>query len=279
MKLCIRAHDLSGKGTQNILSELSALGLDGVQMVCYKAFDDITYAPGGINTRQSETIGQAFAEAGKIIPMVGAYFNPVHPDRQKAQLGEAVFAEYLRHCRNLGCSFVGSETGSCYGDPWLYHPESRTEKALEQVVETFSRLCDVAAENGSMVAVEGAVDHVCWNVQRLAEARRRIGKPTKVIFDLYNYLDGENQRDYLAVLEEGLQTFAGEILLFHMKDCCFTQSGRPRQVPFGTGELDMEAILARIKKYDENAVLTLEETTGNDIPFAVKTIKNIWERV
>ena len=81
------------------------------------------------------------------------------------------------------------------------------------------------------------------------------------------------------MLEEGLQTFAGEILLFHMKDCCFTQSGRPRQVPFGTGELDLEAILARIKKYDENAVLTLEETTGNDIPFAVKTIKNIWERV
>ena len=279
MKICIRAHDLSGKGTQNILSQLSALGIDGVQMVCYKAYDDVAYAPGGIHQAQAESIGQAFRDAGKIIPLVGAYFNPVHPDRQKAERCEAIFAEYLRHCRSMGCRYVGSETGSCYGDPWIYHPESRTDVALEQVVKTFSRLCDVAEENGSMVAMEGAVDHVCWNVQRLAEARRRIGKPTKVIFDLFNYLDAENQHDYLSILEEGLQTFAGEILLFHMKDCLFNESGKPQQVPFGTGDLDLEAVLGRIKKYDENAVLTLEGTTGNDIQFAVNTIKTIWERV
>lgn len=279
MKICIRAHDLSGKGTKSILSELSALGIDGVQMVCYKAYEDISYAPGGINHQQAETIGQAFADADKIIPLVGAYFNPVHPDRQKAERCESIFAEYLRLCRSMGCQYVGSETGSCYGDPWIYHPESRTEAALDQVVHTFSRLCDVAAEHGSMVAVEGAVDHVCWNVQRLAEARRRIGKPTKVIFDLFNYMDGENQRDYLSILEEGLNTFAGEILLFHMKDCRFSNAGKPQQVPFGTGDLDLEAILGRIKKYDENAVLTLEGTTGKDIQFAVHTIKTIWERV
>jgi L-ribulose-5-phosphate 3-epimerase UlaE len=100
-----------------------------------------------------------------------------------------------------------------------------------------------------------------------------------VIFDLFNYLDAENQHDYLSILEEGLQTFAGEILLFHMKDCLFNESGKPQQVPFGTGDLDLEAVLGRIKKYDENAVLTLEGTTGNDIQFAVNTIKTIWERV
>ena len=99
------------------------------------------------------------------------------------------------------------------------------------------------------------------------------------IFDLYNYLDCENQHDYLAVLEDGLQTFAGQILLFHMKDCTFNADGRPKQVPFGTGELDLEAILSRIKKYDENAVLTLEETVNPHITHAVKTIKEIWERV
>lgn len=279
MKICIRAHDLSGKGTKSILSELSALGIDGVQMVCYKAYEDISYAPGGINHQQAEAIGQAFSAADKIIPLVGSYFNPVHPDRQKAERCESIFAEYLRLCRSMGCQYVGSETGSCYGDPWIYHPESRTEAALDQVVHTFSRLCDVAAEHGSMVAVEGAVDHVCWNVQRLAEARRRIGKPTKVIFDLFNYMDGENQRDYLSILEEGLNTFAGEILLFHMKDCRFSNVGKPQQAPFGTGDLDLEAILGRIKKYDENAVLTLEGTTGKDIQFAVHTIKTIWERV
>lgn len=279
MKICIRAHDLGVKGTENILKRLQQLGIDGVQMVCYKAYEDIAYAPGAITAEKAQAIGQAFSQAGKCIPLVGAYFNPVHPDREKAARCEGIFAEYLRQCQTMGCGYVGSETGSCYGDPWLYHPESRTEASLQLVVETFSRLCDVAAGHGAMVAMEGAVDHVCYNVATLAEARRRIGKPTKVIFDLFNYMDGENQRDYLSILDEGLKTFAGEILLFHMKDCKFSDQGKPKQVPFGTGDLDLEAILGRIKAYDPEAVLTLEGTTDPDITHAVTTIKEIWERV
>ena len=191
----------------------------------------------------------------------------------------SVFAEYLQYCQAMGCSFVGSETDSYNDDKWTYHPQNRTEEAAERVVDTFSKLCDLAAEQGSMVAMEGAAGHVCYDVATLAKVRRKIGKPTKVIFDLYNYMDADNQFDYLSILEEGLKTFAGEILLFHMKDCQLVPGGAPKQVPLGTGDLDLKAILGRIKAYDENAVLTLEGTTGADIRHAVHTIKTIWESV
>lgn len=279
MKICIRAHDLGVKGTEAILQRLDALGIDGVQMVCYKAYDDVAYQPGAMTAENAAQIGSAFAEAGKMIPLVGAYFNPVHSDWEKARRCEAIFAEYLTHCNAMGCRYVGSETGSYNDDKWIYHPQNRTSEALDAVAETFSRLCDVASQHGSMVAVEGAAGHVCYNVAALAEARRRIGKPTKVIFDLFNYLDAGNQFDYLSILDEGLQTFAGEILLFHMKDCRLVPGGAPEQVPLGTGDLDMEGILRRIKAYDENAVLTLEGTTGEHIIHAVNTIKCIWDRV
>lgn len=279
MKICIRAHDLGVKGTEDILQKLHSLGMDGVQLVCYKAYDDIPYSVGGITEERAAAIGAAFREAGAVIPLVGAYFNPVHSDREKAKRCEAIFGEYLSCCKAMGCGYVGSETGSFNDDQWTYHPRNRTEEALQTVVETFSRLCDIAAEHGTMVAMEGAAGHVCWNVKTLARAREMMGKPTKVIFDLYNYLDESNQTEYLSILEEGLDTFAGEILLFHMKDCCFVPGGKPRQVPLGTGQLDMEAILKRIKAYDENAVLTLEGTTGEHILHAVTTIKTIWERV
>lgn len=279
MRLCIRAHDLGVKGTEAILNRLDDLGIDGVQMVCYKAYDDIPYAPGAITAEAAAAIGQAFAEKGRMIPLVGAYFNPVHSNREKAARCTEIFAEYLQQCNAMGCQFVGSETGSYSDDPWVYHPRNRTEEGLNAVVDTFSKLCDIAQAQGSMVAMEGAAGHVCWNVATLAEARRRIGKPTKVIFDLFNYLDETNQYDYLSILEEGLKTFRGEILLFHMKDCRFIPGGQPKQVPLGTGDMDMEAILRRIKAYDADAVLTLEGTTGADIPHAVTTIKSIWERV
>jgi len=279
MKICIRAHDLGVKGTEEILKKIKSLGIDGVQMVCYKAYDDIPYVSGAITEEKAAAIGVSFAEEGAMIPLVGAYFNPVHSDREKAARCEAIFAEYLRRCKAMGCGYVGSETGSFNDDKWTYHPRNRTEEALNTVVETFSRLCDVAEEAGSMVAMEGAAGHVCWNVQTLARARKQIGKPTKVIFDLYNYLDETNQENYLTILEEGLETFAGDILLFHMKDCCFVPGDKPKQVPFGTGDMDLKTVLKRIKAYDENAVLTLEGTTGEHILHAVTTIKTIWESV
>jgi len=279
MKICIRAHDLGVQGTEEILRKIKKLGIDGVQMVCYKAYDDISYQTGAITEEKAEAIGQAFRDAGAMIPLVGAYFNPVHSDREKAARCAGIFEEYLHMAKHMGCDTVGSETGSFNDDKWTYHPRNRTEEALQTVVSTFSHLCDVAREAGTTVAMEGAAGHVCWNVQTLARARRMIGKPTKVIFDLYNYLDETNQFDYLSILEEGLETFAGEILLFHMKDCCFVPGDKPRQVPFGTGDMDLKAVLKRIKAYDENAVLTLEGTTGEHILHAVTTIKTIWESV
>ncbi len=279
MRLYIRAHDLGVKGTEDILRRLRELEIDGVQMVCYKAYDDIAYQPGAITQEKAAEIGRAFRDAGKDIPLVGAYFNPVHADKEKVERCFAVFADYLRHCQAMGCRYVGSETGSYSNDPWVYHPQNRTEEAVRETAAVFARLCDIAEEYGSMVAVEGAAGHVCHDVATLQKARQLMGKPTKVIFDLFNYLDAGNQFDYLSILDEGLKTFAGEILLFHMKDCRLEAGSDPKQVPLGTGDLDMEAILRRIKAYDENAVLTLEGTTGEHISHAVTTIKTIWERI
>ena len=279
MKLCIRAHDLGVTGTENILQSIDSYGIDGVQMVCYKAYEDVPQLPGAITAEKAAAIGKSFRDAGKSIPLVGAYFNCVHSNREKAAMGEQLFGEYLTHCRAMGCKYVGSETGSYSDDPWVYHPRNRTEEAHQAVAATFSRLCDVAAAHGSMVAMEGAAGHVCHDVATLQKVRKMMGRPTKVIFDLFNYLDAENQGDYLKILDQGLDTFAGDILLFHMKDCILQNGQGPKQVSFGTGDLDLEAVLKKIKAYDQNAVLTLEGTTGDGIAHAVHTINTIWERV
>lgn len=279
MKLCIRAHDLGVKGTLPILERIEALGIDGVQMVCYKAYDDVPYRVGGITAEKAKRIGGAFREAGKSVPLVGAYFNPVHSNPEKVERGIRVFEDYLRLSHELGSGVVGSETGSFNDDKWTYHPRNRTEEALQTVVGTFSHLCDFAQDYGASVAMEGAAGHVCYDVDTLARARKMIGRPTKVIFDLYNYLDESNQGDYLSILDKGLDSFAGEILLFHMKDCRFVSGQRPEQVPFGTGEMDLSKVLGKIKTYDRDAVLTLEGTTGGAIAAAVTTIKTIWECV
>ena len=101
MKLCIRAHDLGVMGTEGIVSRLEELGIDGIQLVCYKAYEDIPQKPGAITAEKAAAIGEALREKGVAVPLVGAYFNPVHSDEQKRQQGFEIFSDYLRHCKAL----------------------------------------------------------------------------------------------------------------------------------------------------------------------------------
>lgn len=274
MRLFIRAHDLGVKGEENITARLDELGLCGVQLVAYKCLEGISYVPGSITTDRAEAFGEAFKKAGKTVPLIGAYFNPVHPNEEKIKNGVAVFKDYLTHCHELGCNIVGSETGSYNGDKWTYHPENRTDEAVKRVISTFSELCDYAKDNNAFVGMEGAFGHVCWEVKRLEYAVKAIGRDNiKIIFDLYNYLDGSNVDRMYDILSEGLQTFGDRICVFHIKDCTIEPDGSLKQCGVGKGIFDYSRILGEIKKVCPDANLVFEGTTGDDIPFAVQHLK------
>lgn len=275
MKLCIRAHDLGANSVDTILNRLEELGADSAQLVCYKVLEDIPYVPGAITPEKAEAIGKAFAARGKGIDLVGAYFNPVHSDKEKTERCMAVFADYLRLCKTMGCQCVGSETGSFNDDSWSYNPKNRTQEGLEATVANFKRLREIADECGSTLAMEGAAGHVCYNVATLQKACQMVGGKTRVVFDLVNFLDADTQ-DYMPILEEGLETFGEDILMFHVKDCKLVPGQRPRIVPFGTGDVDWKACFAKIKAKLPNAVLTLEETANPYLDAAVKHLREIW---
>ena len=278
MKIAFRTHDLGVKGLDNAIEKARACGISAVQLVAYKFMDEIKYAPNALNETNSAAIGNALKAAGIAVPLIGAYFNPVHSDKEKVARCKAVFKDYLKYSGNLGCNIVGSETGSFNDDKWTYNPLNRTEEALQAVVETFKELAAYAKEVGAFVGMEGAAGHVCWNVATLKRAIDEINADNiKVIFDIYNYLDASNYTNYLEILDEGLRTF-DNIVVFHIKDCVF-EDGKLKQVPPGKGMFDFDKILSKIKAYDENAYLVLEGTTGDDIIPCIEFIKNKWSNL
>jgi sugar phosphate isomerase/epimerase len=151
------------------------------------------------------------------------------------------------------------------------------------VVETFTELASYAKEVGAYVGMEGAAGHCCYNVATLKRAVDRIGADNiKIIFDLYNYLDSSNYQNYLDILDEGLKTFAGKIVVFHIKDFDTVEEDgviKVKQVAPGKGKFNFEKILSKIKAYDKDAVLVLEGTTGEDIVPCSKFIKEMWAKV
>ena len=269
MKLMIRAHDLGVKGENQVVSAVHSNGLDGIQLVAYKCTDDVKYEAGAITPDRAKEIGDTLNSGGVLVPLIGAYFNPVHPNEEKIQRGIAVFKDYLDVALDLGCDTVGSETGSYNGDPWIYHPMNHSDEALDRVVSTFGLLADHAAERGVNIGMEGAFGHVCHTPERLHEAVERIGrKNIRIIFDLYNYLDISNVDTAYDILDRGLKLFGDRILLFHVKDFVITD-GKLKQCGVGKGVLDYGRILKAIYDHNPDAILVLEGTTGDDIGYAV----------
>lgn len=275
MKLMIRAHDLGVKGEENIIARLRELDLDGVQLVVYKSFDGITYKEGALTPERAREIGKTIKDSGKEIALVGAYFNPVHPDREKAGRGERIFAEYLLLVKELGAGAVGSETGSYMGDPWGYHPDNSRPEARDEVVKTFTRLADIGLEVGASVGIEGAYNHVCTTPDVLHSVISRIDRDNvRVIFDLYNYLSDSNYTEAYEILGRGHALFGSDILLYHVKDFTVTD-GKLTQCGVGRGILDYGRILREIYAHNPDATLVLEGTTGTDIAYAVSHLRTI----
>ncbi|MDR1705771.1 MAG: sugar phosphate isomerase/epimerase [Clostridiales bacterium] len=277
MKLGIRGHDILEKpswvGTLTVA--LKSAGLDTVQLVCYKSIDDVEYKANGISRDMAAYLGQILEECEINVALLGAYFNPVHPDAAKAELGVTVFKEYLSFAKELNAPLVASETGSYNGDKWMYHPRNRTPEALAAVTRTFGDLCRYAGEYGVSVGIEGAAGHVCHSVKALKSVINDIGAQNlKVVFDYYNFMDNEN-KDYAAILNEGLSTF-DNIHCFHIKDCSLDSGA---QVPVGQGDIDFPKILGMIKSYDKNAALILEGTAAKDAKQAGEFIKRVWDGV
>ena len=279
MKLMIRAHDLGVKGEDNIVKKLCEWDLDGIQLVAYKSIDGVSYSEGSLTEDRAKKIAKTLTEAGKKVALVGAYFNPVHPNEEKADHGVKMFKEYLSLCGSLACGFVGSETGSFMGDPWGYHPSNRTDEARKRVAEIFRSLADYATRYGTSVAIEGAFNHVCHSPDVLSDVVSDIGRDNvKVIFDLYNYLDISNYEEAYSILHRGHELFGKDILLYHIKD--FTVAdGKLCQCAVGKGILDYERILTEIYSYNKDATLVLEGTVGEDIPESVKYLREIMNKL
>ncbi len=279
MKIAFRTHDLGVKGVDNEINKLHECDLDCVQLVAYKFIDEIAYKPNALTEAKAREIGAALKAGGIEVGLIGAYFNPVHSNKQKVADCKAVFKDYLKYSALLGCNIVGSETGSFNDDKWTYNPLNRTEEALQTVIETFTELADYAKSVGAYIGMEGAAGHVCYNVQTLKRAVDGVNRDNvKVIFDIYNYLDSTNYGDYLSILDEGLKTFAGKIVVFHLKDYVI-EEGKIKQVVPGKGLFDYPAILSKIKAYDKDAVLVLEGTTGENIVPCTSFVRKVWQEV
>ena len=269
-KIGIRAHDIGKMSAKELSETVHALGFDGIQLVFKKALLD------EVDFNHLSELKESLRHTK--IMMLGAYFNPVHPDYKELIQGVEYFEKHLKIAKELHADYVGSETGSLMGSPWGYVKENHDDLRLKHVIDIFRKLVSTAEKHDSYVAIEGAYAHVCYSPFRIKQVIEAIhSKHLKVTIDLFNFLSIENYQKRMEIFEESLKLLKNDIVIYHLKDFII-EDGKLIQVGLGKGLMDYPKIIKRIEEVTPNAYLIFEGVTGADIPESLKLIKDLIER-
>ncbi len=271
IKLGIRAHDMGTFSMHDLAEHAREFGFDGVQLVLKKALleplDSIT----------PKALINAFNKP--FIMMLGAYFNPVHPNPIEVKKGVAFAQSQIRLAYEIGTSYVGTETGSYMGSPWGYVKENHEDSALSHVANIFLPLVKEAENLGIYFAIEGAYAHVAYSPKRLKELYDHLAsKHVKIILDVFNYLNINNYQHHLNICKDALEIFKDEIVIVHLKDF-IVQDQSLKLVGLGQGLMNYDAMLPLIVKSLPNAYLIFEGVTGDDIMTSYRWLCDKLERI
>lgn len=275
MKISYRAHDYGKTTADELAKRVAKHGFTGVQLVLNKAIEGESGLAGTLNKEKCNKIRKAFNDNGLEITMMGAYFNPVHSNKELVRDLIAKFKEHLKYAKEFGASYVGTETGSFNDDKWTYNPLNRTEEAYNEVRRIFTDLALEAKNNDCYMAIEGAYGHCMYSPDQLKRLYNDINNGhVKIIVDIYNYLDISNYEEQREIFDRCIELFKDEIVIFHLKDFII-EDGKLKQVGLGQGILDLEYFLPRMRKYCPKATLVFEGVKPEDIDSSLNFVHKV----
>lgn len=265
MKICVRVHDLGKDTPSNLSLKAKKVGFEGVQLVLNKAVVNQSGEAGTLNKEMAFEIKNEFDKNNIEIAMLGAYFNPVHSNKNKVQACIAKYKEHLKYAKDFGCKYVGSETGSYNDDKWTFNPKNRTKEAFNEVKRIFSDLAVCAKENDSNMAIEGAWGHCMYSPKMLYKLYKKIDNGhVFIIVDIFNYLYIGNYEEQRKIFDKCLKLFKDKIVIFHLKDF-IVENDTLKQVGLGQGLMDFNYMIPKIKENCPNAYLVFEGTKLEDM--------------
>lgn len=275
MKIGVRVHDFGKSDAKTLAKQAKKIGFDAVQLVLNKAIEGETGLAGTLSKEKANAFYEDFKNEGIEICLLGAYFNPVHSNKELVAKNIAKFKEHLLFENDFHSPLVGTETGSYNDDKWTYNPLNRTEEAFNENVRIFTDIARYAESVNSNFALEGAFGHCMHSPQRLKELSDAINSKNQYfIVDIYNYLAYENYMMQEKIFDDCLTLFEDRIMIFHIKDFIVDDENQKLiQCCIGKGIMNYDYMLPIIKEKCPNAVLVFEGSKPEDMQFSYNFIK------
>ena len=283
--LGVRAHDVglenlpssfSGEAIELLADRVLSRHFGAVQFTMAHAFPSVI--PAQLNQGMAWLLRKAFESRDIQIAVLSCYINPIHPDPEERKKELACFRMYLEFCRDLGCNYVATETGSRNIDG-SFHPDNHGALAMDELLESLKQMLSWAEGFGLGIAIEGVSKFVARSPEVIKKILDHFNSPKlRVILDPVNLLeastDSDLRQNYIEIIEKSFDLYGNDIIAIHLKDFHF-EEGKLINVPIGTGSAPFDYLLDLAADRKPGLPLIMEEQQAQTIENSVKYIERL----
>ena len=255
-----------------VLGNVRALGFAVLQV----RVDD----PRDLDQAKANALRQLFEEHGVVVGQtVGNYGGGLVAEDSGERTAAVEFMK--RMCgatAALGAPDTYLRPGSLNpASPWYPHPDNRSPRVFDRLVDSARQICETAESEGVMVAVEGGVVCPLYSARRVKDFLDAVGSPNLGFnVDPVNFVGSiEQAYDTTTLQREFYDLLPDRILGAHAKDFRLVDALLPRfeEEVIGRGMLDQHEFLTGMQKVRPDGHVLIEHLPDELVPAAAQGLR------
>lgn len=278
MRIGIRAHDIEHDNLEELAEIAHKKNIKSFHFAPKKVIKEFEVKKGCLTPGLAQYIKNIMRKNELNISILGSYVNLSNPNDEELNEEIETFKEHIRFAKYMGESVVATETG-CYNREYVYTEKNDTEEAFKRSLNSIKAIVEEAEKFGIVVGIEGSIEHVMSNPQKLKRLLDNVkSNNLQIVFDPVNLIDASNYDKMDEIIKESFQLFGDRIICIHTKDFIY-KDGKLQRVSIGTGQFNYPLLLSLIKERKPFIDIILEETVNEDRGASIKFIEEMYKKL
>jgi sugar phosphate isomerase/epimerase len=283
--------------TDEVIRRIKADDFNCVQLDV--SFKDCDAAKGELTKEKAVAIRDKLRDANLPVVCVSGYTNFIHPDPEKRRKNIEYLKTMIRFARDLGCTYVASETGTYNEESdWVWDDRNASEEVYQETLAVIKDIVAYAERHGVTFLIENYVNNVIGSVEQIQRLFADVNSPDLgLLCDPTNYFDESNIDRVDETLREIFAELAPYMKIAHAKDCkraedtaekhaaidadeshTFRGAGGVELPAAGLGVLNYPLYLELLAARYPNMPLIIEHLDEGDIPRAKAFVDSVLKK-
>ena len=262
---------------EEVLDAAAGHGLEALQLNLESA--GLPPMPDRLDPDLCRRVRDEVESRGLTLAAVSGTFNIIHPDLEERARNFRGLRALAAACPALGAPLITFSTGTRNADyMWASHPDNGSPEAWAEMLDSMAEAVEIAAEHEVPLVFEPEVSNVVDSAPKARRLLDHFGSPfLKVVIDGANLFGAGDLPRMAEVLDEAFDLLGPDIEMAHAKD--LVRDGEAGHVAAGTGLLDYERYLRRLRESGFDGALILHSLDEEQVPASLRFLRRTLERI